>query len=167
MLIQSNRLALPLHRVFAKSAKQASPGVSMRTGTDKIYVSQNSLAVLIWTSSLDVSGFCSSCFSCCTACSSVTIFSCLCCLVQKTHPDVLACCLNPNPLSMQKDVQELMSSMRFFDPATSHFHKAVQNELFVLSSSFSHSSWCFRSQMSWALILKHASMLSHFSSVQM
>ncbi len=42
------------------------------------------------------------------------------------HLDVLACCLNPNPLSMQlrvqlKDVQELMSSMRFFDPAkTSH-----------------------------------------------
>ena len=39
---------------------------------------------------------------------------------------------------------------------TSHFHKAVQNELWVLSSSFSQSSWCFRSQMSWALILKHA-----------
>ena len=36
---------------------------------------------------------------------------------------------------------------------TSHFHKAVQNELFVFSSSFSHSSWCLRSQMSWALML--------------
>ena len=47
MLIQSNRSALPLHRAFAKSSKQASPGVSMRIGTDKIYVSQNSLAVLI------------------------------------------------------------------------------------------------------------------------
>ena len=55
----------------------------------------------------------------------VAWLSCLCCLVQKRLA-VLACCLNPNPLSIQlyvqlKDVQELMSSMRFLDPAkTSH-----------------------------------------------
>ncbi len=69
MLIQSNRSALPLHRAFAKSSKQASPGVSTRTGTDKIYVSQNSLAALISTSSLGMSDFGSNCRSSCTACS--------------------------------------------------------------------------------------------------
>ena len=36
---------------------------------------------------------------------------------------------------------------------TSHFHRVMQNELFVFSSTLSHSSWYFRSQMSWALIL--------------
>ena len=34
----------------------------------------------------------------------------------------------------------------------SHFHSALQNEFFVLSSSFYHSSLCFRVHMSSALI---------------
>ena len=62
----------------------------------------------------------------------------LCCLHRKTHASVLACSLNSNPLSMQlhvqlKDVQELMISMRFLDPA-----KRSRLSCFSLSVS----SWC-------------------------
>ena len=73
--------------------------------------------------------------------------------------DVSQCqrfCCHTKPAPLHTHSEELsltLNVMTWKCLCTSHFHKAVQNELFVFSSSFPHNSCYFRSQMSWALIL--------------